>query len=127
MKTHTVSSCTLKKMVTAFALTLMLGACGNSSEPALSALPKLSLNEELQGLYQRSCANCHELAATGAPLTGQLEQWQIVFNKPFDLIMERAINGYAGMPPLGQCFECSAEQLETLVHYMSRPAEVPQR
>ena len=100
---------------------LLISGCG-APEHDLSALPKVTLSADLQATYDLTCANCHENPATGSPQTGDLEQWQIIFNKPVELVMDRAINGFQGMPPLGQCFECSQEALETLVHYMSRPA-----
>lgn len=100
---------------------VLSSGCG-APEHDLSALPKIALSADLQATYERTCANCHENPATGSPQTGDLEQWQVIFNKPVELVMDRAINGFQGMPPLGQCFECSQEALETLVHYMSRPA-----
>lgn len=102
-------------------IAVFLSACSQGPEHDLSTLPKITLEANLLDTYKRTCANCHELAATGAPQTGDIPTWQEVFDKPFEQILDRAINGYEGMPPLGQCFECSQEDLSTLIHYMSRP------
>lgn len=107
-------------------LALLTGGCGFSDatpETKLSEMQKVSLTAELQEIYKQSCANCHESSATGAPVTGDTERWQVVYNKPFELTLSRVIDGYGGMPPLGQCFQCSREQLVSLIHYMSRPAD----
>jgi len=100
------------------ALVILLTACGGES---LDDLPRVSLSPELQAIYERSCKNCHEVPATGSPQTGNAEQWALILEKPMDEVLARVVNGYGGMPPLGQCFECNMEQFETLVHYMSRP------
>jgi cytochrome c5 len=112
-------------IIAALIALLCLNAC-SAPHDTLSSLPRLSLTPELDKIYQSTCKNCHANNAMGAPRTGDLKAWQVVFNKPFELIIERVINGYQGMPPLGQCFDCDQTQLETLVHYMSRPAELPQ-
>lgn len=98
---------------------MALSACGNSG-PKLSELAPIELSSSQQQSYQQSCALCHEIPATGAPQTGNTEQWQQVFDKPLSEIMHNVINGYQGMPPQGQCFECSQQDLEQLVHFMSR-------
>lgn len=109
------------------ALSWLATACGlldsGSGQAKLDELEKVTLSAELQTIYSQTCANCHESSATGAPVTGDTERWQVVFNKPFDIILSRVVEGYGGMPPLGQCFQCSADQLGTLIHYMSRPAD----
>ena len=104
-------------------LVFCLSACGQNNQASLADLPKLTLDEPLRTIYKQTCANCHENSATGSPQTGNTEQWQIIMNKPMDMTLARVVNGYQGMPPLGQCFECSLEQFEQLVHYMGRAAD----
>ncbi len=82
-------------------------------------IPEVSLDEHLQEIYQRSCKNCHSNPAMGAPLAGDVARWQEIIGAGMDVVMARVMNGYQGMPPAGQCFECSPEQLETLVYYMA--------
>jgi cytochrome c5 len=31
------------------------------------------------------------------------------------------INGFGGMPPLGMCMDCSAEEFEALIVFMASP------
>lgn len=54
----------------------------------------------------------------GAPIKGDQEAWAYVFTKPKEEVMHRVINGYRGMPPLGQCFDCSEQDLKALVYYL---------
>lgn len=101
----------------------MLAALSACSSPVdqLKALPQISLSPELAAIYTRSCKNCHEVPATTAPQTGDYERWASLLEKPFEQVMAAVLEGSGGMPPLGQCFECTTEQLESLVHFMSRP------
>ena len=94
----------------------LLTACSPADTPRI---PQVSLDAELQGIYQRTCANCHHNPAMGAPIAGDVDQWQSIIGAGMETVMNRVMNGYQGMPPAGQCFECSPEQLETLVYYMA--------
>ena len=42
-----------------------------------------------------------------------------ILSKGIDVTLDRVMNGYGGMPPAGQCFECSPDQLIELIRYMS--------
>lgn len=113
----------LRKLSAMACAALMLAALSACSNPVdqLKALPKIELSPDLAGIYQRSCKNCHEIPATTAPQTGDYVRWASLLDKPFEQVMRAVLEGSGGMPPLGQCFECTTEQLEHLVHYMSRP------
>ena len=80
---------------------MLLVSCSNETK---LRLPAVELTPDQIGKYQTSCAGCHENEAMGAPLKGKKEAWANVFAKPFEEVMYRVINGYRGMPPLGQCF-----------------------
>ncbi len=99
---------------------VFLSACGQKNTPN-EPRPKVKLDAELSALYESSCANCHTVAATGAPLTGDVARWEELMDKGMDVLMVNVINGFKGMPPAGQCFECSPEQMEQLVLFMSQP------
>lgn len=101
----------------AIALSIALSACANESQ----SIPTVSLDAELQASYDRSCKSCHEIPATKSPQTGDVAHWKTILEKGIEPTLERAINGYQGMPPGGQCFECTPEQLKTLIYYMAQP------
>ena len=102
---------------------LAIVACTSQTEDNNQASKAVAISAELSGIYQRSCKNCHEVQTTGAPLTGDKKRWNDILEKGMDTVLDRAMNGYLGMPPFGQCFECSPEQIETLITYMSNPAK----
>jgi cytochrome c5 len=101
-----------------FCLSTLVTGCSDNknnipTEPIL-------LGEILQSKYQASCANCHTNAATGAPVKGDIAAWSEILDKPMADTMARVINGYNGMPPLGQCFDCSEKDLQTMVLFLAQ-------
>jgi len=103
-------------MLCVLSIGVLLSAC---SQQAIQ-IPNVSLSQVQLNKYEASCKVCHEEKASGAPQRGAYQDWQIVFGKPMDLIMTRVIDGYAGMPPLGQCFDCSESDLNDLVLYLAQ-------
>ena len=104
-------------MLSSIAIAMLLVSCSNETKPRL---PAVELTPDQIGKYQTSCAACHENEAMGAPLKGEKEAWANVFAKPFEEVMYRVINGYRGMPPLGQCFDCGEQDLRALVYYLAQ-------
>jgi len=98
------------------------GAGGAASLEATSRTlqPK---DAALADIYNRSCRSCHTVAATGAPLTGDEKAWMLRYEKGMPLLVDNVINGFGGMPALGLCMDCSADEFEALIAFMAEPAE----
>lgn len=107
----------LTRLITTVLLPFLLIACAEEKKPR----PIIKLSQELQSAYDRSCKTCHEVEATHSPQTGDVSAWDDILEQDMALVLERAINGYQGMPPGGQCFECSPEDLKTLILFMAQP------
>lgn len=101
----------------------LLAACNNDISNSYTNLswPRQTLSPELDRIYQSSCKNCHENNATSAPLTGDSKTWNKILESGLETSIDRAINGFGGMPPGGQCFECTPEHFDKLIRYMSKP------
>lgn len=116
---------TNRKLYTLFFLFpfFYLGGCDDNSSTSYQNInwQAQSLTPDLERIYQSSCKNCHENEGTGAPLTGDSKTWNKVLEPGLDASIERAINGFGGMPPGGQCFECTPEHFDSLIRYMSKP------
>lgn len=97
---------------------LMLAGCGEGD----TASAPVTLNEREATLYQHSCKTCHEDAATGAPLTHNTAAWTPRLAKGEDALLESIVNGFNGMPPLGQCIECDGNDFMALTRFMGAPA-----
>ncbi len=101
------------------ALTLaMLAGCDGKSD----AVQPVVLNPERTELYAASCKTCHEDPATGAPQTHDTLAWAPRLAKGEDKLFDNIVNGFNGMPPLGQCIECTAGDFLTLTRFMAAPS-----
>ena len=101
-----------------------LSACGESPSPISPEAEERSRHlvpqdAEIASIYDRSCRNCHTVAATGAPLTGDVAAWQPRMAKGMDSLIDSVVNGFNGMPPFGLCMDCDAQQFEALTQFMA--------
>lgn len=103
-------------------LAVALAGCGEDAKPptssgiARSAMPS---DPALAQIYTNSCQLCHANPAANAPLTGDRKAWEPRIQQGADTLLDHAINGYNGMPPMGQCVECSEEQFLQLIGFMA--------
>ena len=107
-------------------LTTLLSACNSENSGDSSSdfpIEAVTLSSELQSIYQRTCKNCHTIAGTQSPQTGDQFAWKEVLSKGIDKTMDNAMLGYKGMPAAGQCYECNPEQIKSLILYMSHPSK----
>lgn len=93
---------------------LLLVGCSQTSLPQ-----NQQLTAELQSTYDRSCKSCHEIPASGAPQTGNTAQWIPRYGQGIESLLVYTIDGKGNMPPMGQCFECSREQLKQMILFMA--------
>lgn len=76
-----------------------------------------------ESIYYQSCFSCHERGHGGAPIRGNMEQWQPRLNKGEEAMMTSMVEGYKGMPPKGACFDCSEADLQMALDFMLLPKE----
>lgn len=70
-------------------------------------------------IYAQVCMACHTSPGSGAPQAGDREQWQARLAPGMDVLLQRTIDGYRGMPPLGSCMDCTEADFEGLIRFMS--------
>jgi cytochrome c5 len=105
------------RIVIALALTAALAGCD-----AREAAAPVKLDARLAGIYASTCQTCHQNPATGAPQTHNLAEWKPRLAQGDAVLLDHIVNGFGGMPPLGQCIECTADDLAVLMRFMSSPA-----
>jgi len=94
-------------------VSLMLAACGSEGT---SELPRTA-----ERLYQTSCYSCHEQGRLGAPKRGDVNAWR---DRPLgnpELMLQRVVEGFRGMPAKGMCHDCNEQELHDLVQYLVEP------
>lgn len=90
-----------------------------SREAQAASLKRVPQDSEIASIYLRSCRSCHTVAATGAPLTGDMAAWAPRMEKGMSVMVDSVVNGSGGMPPFGLCMDCSAKQFEALIQFMA--------
>lgn len=116
-------------LIGALALVFSLGlaACGSdksekvaaATAAASSAATIAPADPALAQIYDTSCKSCHTSPASGAPLSGNTEAWAPRIAQGKDTLLDHTINGYLGMPPMGMCIQCSEEEFQALIEFMS--------
>lgn len=101
----------------ALALAAVAGCDGKEEAAA-----PVTLDARQTTTYANSCKTCHEDPATGAPQTHDTEGWAPRIAKGEEQLLENIVNGFNGMPPLGQCIECDADDFIMLTRFMASPA-----
>lgn len=74
----------------------------------------------LADLYERSCKACHTQSGGVTPLTGDAQAWQPRLAKGLPALVVNIRQGFNGMPADGLCTECSDEDLQQLIRFMSQ-------
>ncbi len=102
------------------ALILLLAGCGGSAPPLPTPEPLIKASEATLTLYNRSCISCHARGTAGAPRTGDAAAWTARLDQGREVLLTRTRSGWAGMPPMGMCRDCSDEQFVDLIEYMAQ-------
>ena len=69
-------------------------------------------------IYQRFCVACHSTGVGGAPILGDVPQWEETLAKGIEQVYTNSIDGIGAMPPRGTCMDCSDEEIRDTVDYM---------
>lgn len=100
-----------------------LTGCGQAvPETAITAAESAKLipaDPRIAKLYAQSCKSCHTVADSGAPLTGDKAAWSVRLQKGEDALAQSTLQGLNGMPPGGQCFACTPDDLRALTRFMA--------
>ena len=69
-------------------------------------------------IYQDACAACHDTGTAGAPVIGELGDWEARFDKGTDELVQSTVDGMGAMPPMGGCRDCDEDDIRAVVEYI---------
>lgn len=105
---------------------LLLSACGqkaadasSKAAPGAAVAAVTSSDPTIQKIYDTTCKSCHGIPASGAPQAGDKAAWAPRVAQGKDVLIDHAINGFKGMPPMGMCPQCSEKDFVALIEMMS--------
>jgi len=102
-------------------------AGANWKEPAAPAapatavaLPAISVSSERTGeqVVAAACGKCHQTGEGGAPRIGDRAAWTKRVKAGYNIVVQSALRGHAGMPARGGLAELSDVEVKRAVEYM---------
>jgi len=69
-------------------------------------------------LYGTYCMACHSTGLANAPKTGDAEAWNKVLEIGIDQLIISAKAGKNVMPAMGNCTDCSDDELKSAINFM---------
>ncbi|WP_211830197.1 c-type cytochrome [Kistimonas asteriae] len=72
-----------------------------------------------ESVYQKACKICHDTGVAAAPRKGNAADWEARLQLPMETLVNSVVQGKGAMPPKGMCMDCTAEDYEAVIRYMS--------
>ncbi|WP_114787868.1 c-type cytochrome [Vibrio tetraodonis] len=69
-------------------------------------------------VYGTFCTACHSSGVSGAPKTGNADDWAPRIAQGKDVLKNHAINGFNAMPAKGTCMDCSDDEIVAAIEHM---------
>ncbi len=95
------------KLLLLAATTLLLSAMAHAAQ-------------DPEAVFNRSCGACHNGQLPMAPKKGDTVAWSPRLAQGMDKLVEHVTDGYNAMPPRGLCTDCSAEDFQAIIQWMSK-------
>jgi len=75
--------------------------------------------QDPEAVYARACAACHNGQLPMAPQKGDKAAWEPRLAKGMDVLVQNVTNGLNAMPPRGLCMDCTAEDYQAVIQWMT--------
>lgn len=72
-----------------------------------------------EAIYNTYCIACHSIGLANAPKTGDAEAWNKLLEIGMDDLVISAKAGKNVMPAMGNCTDCSDDELVSSINFMS--------
>jgi len=115
----------LKRILIVAIAALAATACTPpAAKPTAAELAVLAPGDaRLAELYAGACKTCHTNPQSGAPLTHDTEAWAPRWKQGEATLLDHVVQGYKGMPALGQCAACTPDDLKALIRFLAGKGE----
>ena len=76
--------------------------------------------QDPEAVYNKSCSMCHNGQLPQAPKKGDVAAWEPRLKQGMPTMVKHVTDGFNAMPPRGLCMDCTAEDYEAVIEYMSK-------
>ncbi|MBF7728813.1 c-type cytochrome [Pseudomonas sp. N040] len=73
-----------------------------------------------EAIFNKSCGMCHNGQLPQAPKKGDVAAWEPRLQQGMPTLVKHVTEGFNAMPPRGLCMDCSAEDYEAVIAWMSK-------
>ena len=111
----------IKKRITPIGKVCLAGEACAANAHTFATSDDRGKNRTGEQVYNTSCAACHATGLLNAPKNGDKAGWKAKFDVAgsFDNLLKNAINGVGAMPAKGTCMDCSTDEIEKAISFMS--------
>ncbi|HUL13324.1 MAG TPA: c-type cytochrome [Methylococcaceae bacterium] len=107
------------RLVTITAIVLLFGQSWAEAENRPDPASDLKLDVgEGKRVYQSSCSGCHDTGKNRAPKLADKDAWAKRSFEWFSVMNNHATKGFLNMPPKGQHYELTDQDMANAVFYM---------
>lgn len=71
-------------------------------------------------VYNTYCTACHTSGVMGAPKINNAADWKPRLDQGMETVLKHAMEGFNAMPPMGTCADCSKEEIQAAIDYMTK-------
>jgi len=106
-------------ILSAIVASLALAGCAPKAAAPVDRASLAPADPHLAALYEGACKTCHVTADSGAPLVQDEAAWAPRWKQGEAVLLDHVIQGYRGMPALGQCAACTPDDLKGLIRFLA--------
>lgn len=110
---ETMSDDAIKQRIKPVGRLYLKGSEATAPAVAAPAAPRTG-----ESVYNTYCMACHATGVTGAPITGDAQQWQPRIAQGMDTLLAHALDGFNAMPAKGTCMDCSDDEIQAAIDHM---------
>ena len=76
--------------------------------------------QDPEAVFNRSCGACHNGQLPMAPKKGDVAAWTPRLQQGMPTLVKHVTEGFNAMPPRGICMDCTAEDYQAVIEWMSK-------
>ena len=76
--------------------------------------------QDPEAVFTRSCGACHNGQLPMAPKKGDAAAWEPRLKQGMPPLVKHVPEGFNAMPPRGICMDCTAEDYQAVIEWMSK-------
>lgn len=86
----------------------------------LMSMSAVQAAQDPEAVFNRACGMCHNGQLPQAPKKGDAAAWEARKAQGMDTLVKHVTEGFNAMPARGLCMDCSPEDYQAVITWMSK-------